>query len=279
VDWRPFWPDLSAPSVSTAMLNATTRSFMHRKLWLNDPDCLVLRPRGPNSNLSPNEVRFLTTVAGMTGGLLLDSDHLPEMPADRLDYLRRVLPPYERCAMPADLFQHEQPQTLVLPVETDWGSWTIVALLNWDERSRSSTVELAQLGLAPGAYHVYDYWHQRYLGAVRDQVAIEKHASHQAILLLIKRVSDAPQFLSSTFHILQGAVEVKDVRAEEKRIVVELQKRGQQSGRLLFAVPNGQQISRLLVNGHSRQPGQVAPGIWQTSLLLIDKAAVELLLS
>jgi alpha-galactosidase len=279
VEWRPFWPDLSAPSVSNAMLNSVTRAFMHRRLWLNDPDCLLLRPRGPNSNLSANETRFLASVAGISGGLVLDSDHLPELPPERLDTLRRVLPPYERCALPADLFLHERPQTLVLPIEVDWGSWTIVALLNWDDESRSTTLDLAQVGLAPGAYHVYNYWRQQYMGTVRDQVLIEKHQAHEAVVLLLKRVSDKPQLLTSTFHILQGAVEVKAVRAENKHMTVELQKRGQQAGRLLFALPEGQEIAKLMVNGRLRKPGLVTPGIWQTNFELNDKATVELLFS
>lgn len=277
VEWRPFWPDLSAPSVSNAMLNSVTRSFMHRRLWLNDPDCLLLRPRGDNSNLSPNESRFLATVASITGGLVLDSDYLPDLTPERLDYLRRVLPPYERSALPADLFRNERPQTLVLPIETNWDTWTIVALLNWDDTPRTTTLDLAQIGLAPGAYHVYNYWHQQYLGTVRDRVSIGKHLAHEAVLLLIKRVSDRPQLLTSTFHILQGAVEVQAVRAENKHMSVELHKRGQQSGRLLFALPGGQEIARLVVNGRLRKPGLVAPGVWQTNIELNDQAGIELL--
>jgi alpha-galactosidase len=279
VEWRPFWPDLSAPSVSNAMLNSVTRSFMHRRLWLNDPDCLLLRPRGPNSNLSVNEARFLATVASISGGLILDSDNLPELTPERLDYLRRVLPPYERCALPADLFRNERPRTLVLPIEATWDAWTVVTLLNWDDESRVTSLELAQVGLAPGVYHVYDYWHQQYLGTVRDRVEIAKHLAHEAVVLLLKRQSDRPQLLTSTFHILQGAVEVKAVRSENKHMSVELRKRGQQSGRLLFALPEGQEIARLLVNGRLRKTGPVAPGVWQTSVEMNEQASVELLFS
>ncbi len=279
VEWQPFWPDLSAPSVSNAMLNSVTRSFMHRRLWLNDPDCLLLRPRGPNANLSPTETRFLATVASISGSLVIDSDDLAELTPERLDYLRCVLPPYEKSAVAADLFRNERPRTLVLPIETNWDTWTIVALLNWDNDPRVTELELAQVGLAPGTYHVYNYWHQQYLGAVRDRVTIEKHLAHEAVLLLLKRVSDRPQLLTSTFHILQGAVEVKAVRVENKHMSVELQKRGQQSGRLLFALPEGQEIARLLVNGRQRRPAPVAPGVWQTNIDLTDKAGAELLFS
>jgi alpha-galactosidase len=278
VDWKPFWQDLSAPSTSNAMLNSIARGFMHNKLWLNDADCLVLRPRGPDSNLVLNEMRTLTTVVGLSGGLVLDSDHLPAVRRGRLEYLRRVLPPYGRSAIPVDLFEHERPRLLALPIQTAWGSWTIVALINWDDHTCATTLDLAQLDLPAGSYHVYNYWRRRYLGVVSDQVTIDPHQPHETVLLLLKRASDKPQLLTSTFHILQGAAEVKAVQVLPDRLVVELEKRGKQFGRLLFAVPADPPVAKVLVNGRPQRPRRVADGIWQAGFVLTDRATVELLL-
>jgi hypothetical protein len=251
---------------------------MHNKLWLNDADCLVLRPRGPDSNLVLNEMRTLTTVVGLSGGLVLDSDHLPAVRRGRLEYLRRVLPPYGRSAVPLDLFEREHPQVLVLPVTTSWGSWTVVALINWDDHTCATTLNLAQLGLPAGAYHVYNYWRRRYLGAVCDQVTIDEHQPHETVLLLLKRASDVPQVLTSTFHILQGAVEIKGVQSLPDRLVVQMDKRGKQFGRLLFAVPAARPVAKVLVNGRAQRPRRLADGIWQAGFVLTDRATVELLL-
>lgn len=278
VDWRPFWPDLSAPAASNAMLNSVTRSFAHGKLWLNDPDCLLLRPRGKDSNLSLHEMRMLTTVVGLSGGLVLDSDNLPSVPRSRLDYLRRVLPAYGHSAIPLDLFQHERPQRLALPIKTEWGSWTVAALLNWDGRPRVTRLSLSDLGLPSRNYHVYDYWRRRYLGTCHDEVVIEPHHPHEAVLLLFKPVSDKPQVLTSTFHITQGAVEIKSVRLLGNELIVEMEKAGKQSGQLLFAVPTEHATVKALVNGKVRQSRQVSPGIWEVSFTLSGKATVELLL-
>lgn len=278
VDWEPFWQDLSAPAAANAILNSITRSFMHGKLWLNDPDCLVLRPRGDDSNLVLNEMRTLTTMVGLSGGLVLSSDNLPALRRGRPKYLQRVLPPYGRNAIPLDLFHNERPQLLALPVETPWGAWTIVALLNWDDHSRVTKLDLAQLGLPTGAYHVYNYWRQRYLGIVQDHIVIDPHQPHETVLLLLKPVSDGPQLLTSTFHILQGAVEVKEMYLSSHRLVVELEKQGKQLGRLVFAVPGERQVAKVLVNGRPQRPRQIATGIWQAGFLLQDRATVELTL-
>jgi alpha-galactosidase len=277
VDWEPLWQDLSAPAASNAILNSVTRSFLHRRLWLNDPDCLPLRLRGDDSNLVLNEMRTLVTVAGLSGGLVFNSDNLPSIRWGRPRYLRCALPPYGQSAVPLDLFQNERPALLVLPVYTDWDSWTIVALLNWDDRSRTTELDLGQLALRGQVYHAYNYWRKRYLGVVRGKLVIEPHQPHETVLLLLKPVADELQLLTSTFHVLQGAVEITHTVRHPERIVASMVKPGRQFGSLLFAVPEAlrDRVPTAKVNGRVQQPRQVANGIWRVGLTLRDRATVE----
>ncbi len=277
VDWAPFWQDLSAPSAANAILNSMTRSFLHRRLWLNDPDCLPLRPRGDDSNLVLNEMRTLVTVAGLSGGLVVNSDNLPSIRWGRPRYLRDVLPPYGQSAVPVDLFRNERPRLFVLPVHTEWDSWTIAALLNWEDRSRITRLDLAQLGLKDGAYQAYNFWRKRYLGVVRGEMVIEPHQPHETVLLLLKPVSDRLQLLTSTFHVLQGAVEIVRVVQEADRIVATLAKPGRQFGSLLFTVPKALQhrVPTAEVNARTQRPRQVAEGVWCVGLTLTNRATVE----
>ena len=277
INWRPFWQDLSEPATCNAMLNSMTRGFMHRKLWLNDPDCLLLRPRGSDSNLSLNEARMWTTVAGMTGGLVWDSDNLPSMPRARLEYLQRVLPPYGQSGVPVDLFRNERPQRLVLPVRSAWGTWTLVALLNWDDQPRTTQVSLSALGLPSRSHHLYDYWRRLYGGIVRDEISVHPHHAHEAVLFLLKPVSEKPQLLTSTFHLTQGAMEVKSVQLLPDRLVVEMEKAGKQHGQLLFAIPAEFTAVQALVDGKPRKLRHVSTGIWEVSFTLNGRARVELL--
>ncbi len=50
------------------------RSFMHRRLWLNDPDCLMLRQR--ETSLNTNERGALAAAIAVSGGMLLLSDDM-----------------------------------------------------------------------------------------------------------------------------------------------------------------------------------------------------------
>lgn len=64
--------ETTQPSTHSAIRNVLARAFMHRRLWLNDPDCLMARTE--DTNLAPREAATLgATIAG-TGGMLIFSD-------------------------------------------------------------------------------------------------------------------------------------------------------------------------------------------------------------
>jgi len=276
-DWYPYWQDLSAPSTANSLLNSITRGFMHRRLWLNAPGTPKMKPHGDGPNLTLNEMRTLITVMGLMGSLALDRNSLASMGRGAREHWQRVLPPYGQSALPLDLFEHERPRLLALPVQAGWGSSMIVALLNWGNRSCVTRVRLSRLGLPPAPHHVYNYWRQRYLGVVDDDIVISPHRPHEAALLLIKPVSNRPEVLTSTFHVLQGAVEIQDAHLSDRALVVEMEKPGKQFGRLLFAVPPEQPVVGALVSGRSQRPREISSGIWQLGFSLRDKATVELL--
>jgi alpha-galactosidase len=64
----------SQPATRNAWRSSLARSFMHRRLWLNDPDCLLLRTT--QTRLSPAAVEAWARAVGMTGGLAVVSDDL-----------------------------------------------------------------------------------------------------------------------------------------------------------------------------------------------------------
>lgn len=63
------------------------RSFYHRAAWLNDPDCLVVRPP-----LGRPAAEAWASLVAVSGGLTTFSDHLPKLPQDRVELLQRTLP-------------------------------------------------------------------------------------------------------------------------------------------------------------------------------------------
>lgn len=81
--------DEEGPATRNAWCNTLTRSFMHRKLWLNDPDCLMLRDA--ETSMSPEAVRAWALAVGVSGGMALVSDDLALLSASARTLLDEVV--------------------------------------------------------------------------------------------------------------------------------------------------------------------------------------------
>ena len=69
-------------SAQSLLRDQACRNFANHILWQSDPDCVLLRERF--HDLSDEEVKSLAIYAGMTGGVMITSDHLGELSSDRL---------------------------------------------------------------------------------------------------------------------------------------------------------------------------------------------------
>jgi len=108
----------SQPSARSALRNTLARAWMHRRLWLNDPDCLVARG---DSGLSEAERRCLGAAIAATGGSALFSDEVSSLAEPERDFVRETLETARdvdalgvpgRARVP-DLLERELPQQVV----------------------------------------------------------------------------------------------------------------------------------------------------------------------
>lgn len=115
--WHPEWyreliKDKHALCTERALINTLTRSFMHRRLWLNDPDCLLV---GKDRNkMSMNQTITMATVMAMSSGMLLLSDNLTTLDPDRLEIFQKALKISSICqkgeSIPIGIFDHKFPR-------------------------------------------------------------------------------------------------------------------------------------------------------------------------
>ena len=94
--WSPkpeLWPypgyEGTIPSTANAWRNTLARSFQHRRLWLNDPDCLMLRHT--ETDLTEEQVRAWALAVGVSGGMAVISDDLSLLDARAGDLLDEVV--------------------------------------------------------------------------------------------------------------------------------------------------------------------------------------------
>ncbi len=91
-DTAPYWQNTpTQPDINAywALKNALTRWFMHKKWWLNDPDCLLLRKN--NTGLSPSQINLYGIVSGMLDNMIFQSDDLSYIKDDELKLLNEIL--------------------------------------------------------------------------------------------------------------------------------------------------------------------------------------------
>src|SRR2546427_284666 len=102
--------DASWSGIQPPVRAAGLRSFYHRSTWLNDPDCLVVRPP-----LSQAAAEVWASIVAVTGGLTLFADNLPKVPPDRLPLLQRALPvaPVAGGAIEAEVAEHDTAPAIV----------------------------------------------------------------------------------------------------------------------------------------------------------------------
>jgi alpha-galactosidase len=91
-DVSPSWGSTASgvadPSTVYALDAIVARSFMHRRLWLNDPDCLMVR--GRETRLTADERAALAATIGASGGMLLISDDMRILDAEAGKLFRAV---------------------------------------------------------------------------------------------------------------------------------------------------------------------------------------------
>lgn len=92
-DTAPYWgddkPDVGLPSAKWALRNAITRYFMHKRFWVNDPDCLLLRAQ--QTQMSLQERQIYAYVCGMLDNMIVLSDDLTLLDEEAKNVLRHAV--------------------------------------------------------------------------------------------------------------------------------------------------------------------------------------------
>ncbi|MBA2575088.1 MAG: alpha-galactosidase [Euzebyaceae bacterium] len=85
-DWEPLDGDVSQPGGRSAVLAGRARTWMHGRFWVNDPDCLIVRPAVERRD------EVAANIAA-SGGLAVSSDPLDALDDHGLALTRALLRP------------------------------------------------------------------------------------------------------------------------------------------------------------------------------------------
>ncbi len=223
------------PSVRNAMQAAINRGFLHRRWWINDPDCLLVRDHA--SQLTEPEVQSMATIISLSGGSLFTSDHLPSLSGQRVNWLARLIPLLPRAARAVDWFDTAYPSRLLLRLSGESGVWHLLALLNWSAKEEDIKIHMPKLGLPfAEAYHAVDFWQESYHRSEDAWLDLPSISGHGVRLLAIRPVGDVPLWLGDTLHISQGLA-VQEWKPLEKQLDIMLDLGRRANGKVWLTLP------------------------------------------
>ncbi len=258
VDWAPtyfgasfpFQAEWAMPAARNALLNTLTRSALHGRWWANDPDCLLVRK---DTHLTLDEVHTLATAIALTGGLMLLSDDLARLDAERLELASAMTPVIGQRARLLDWFDSPNPSHLRLDLSGPVGAWSLLGLFNWSDSPQPLALDLRAFDLpAEGSYWVASVWDQR-VYALEDGKLVLGDGVVGAVpphgvgyFAVYRRTHQAPQFLGSSLTLSQGLEVSKwQVLSHGVHLAISLPRHAK--GAIVLALPRP--IARAWLNG------------------------------
>ena len=176
------------------------RYFYHRKVYVNDPDGLVLRDwdRGDGFNCTWSEAELWTVAIAMSGGSVLSNDELERLSEPRRKLYTDCLPPLDIPCRPVDYFERPTPTAYVLEVDENT---KFLALYHFGDGMTDLDFDLDRVGMK-GAL-VADCLERTFLG-FKDSIHVENANPHSAAMFLLRKPSKEPAFVGSDANIYMG---------------------------------------------------------------------------
>ena len=184
----------------------------HNTLFYCDPDNLVIRPEFNNEDQAITRTSFIS----LLGLPLTLGDDLRELPMDRVELIRRALPPLDIRPMDIrELGKSDEYVITNLQIAKPFEEWNVVQVTNLLTESATLTVDFDKdLHLDEGEYLVYDYWKHTFLGRIKENITLTLPAYGSAVLA-VRKYTGKKQVVSTSRHISQGGFDLVDVWLDE----------------------------------------------------------------
>jgi hypothetical protein len=206
--------------------------FLHGRVWWNDPDPVYVR-----RSLSKAQSELSCTWAAVAGQITIASDELERLPADRLDILKRIMPPHGQQARPIDLFDRDLPRLWIVSATDRLPRHSLIGLFNWDQERLVIDESVERFGLDPKTeYAAFEFWSNRLLPNVNDRIQFtlepigtnqsvnqeksKKVVHHCCAAIAVRPILDHPQVLSTSRHISQGLVDIVKEEWSENELAI-----------------------------------------------------------
>jgi alpha-galactosidase len=265
--------DPGLPAARNAIRNVFARAPLHRRWWVNDPDCLLLR--GDDTQLAPHEIQTLASVVAFSAGSIVISDRLSKLSEERIEWAGKLLPPLRQPAKDLSWYEAGDLHTLTLEMQDEPEIWLLLGIFNLGENPVEWEFNPTRLRLNPAReYHCFDFWHSYYyrLDSTEDhRFEIEPHG---CLCLSLREVRSGPQWIGSGIHFSQGD-EVRNWFRGEGELSFDIgYSKRVMSGPFLIQIPGV--LSQALLGGEPVEGELVAPHVYRFYVTLDGVAFAQI---
>ena len=189
---------------------------LHNVMLYCDPDNLILGEDrlkiefDKDEKITLDEAFSRIVPVVLLGQSFMIGEDLRTLPEDRMELLRRGLPVADVHPTKLGFTKKEPVMLTVVQIQKPFAAWTVFSLVNTTGEAITNQVSiLNDLGLDPATYLIYDYCSDRLLHESTDTCCITLEP-RQTALYAVHPKQNIPQVISSSRHLLQGAVELED---------------------------------------------------------------------
>lgn len=228
VDLQRVWNDSShfEPEMASRI---GLRWYKSRTVFIYYPDGKSLIDPKTRKPLSTNQRRTFLSVIAMLSGRLELGTSFGSMTKDMLHDISRVFPtiPGTKSPRPVDMFMGKKhPELYLYEVESDWRQ---LLLFNSSDNKKVFSIKFAGDSCETGAlqlnpkkeYYVYSFWDDSFVGKFSGATDFNYQLdAREAAVISIREVHNYPQIISTNRHIMQGMLEIHDLRWDIRQCVL-----------------------------------------------------------
>ncbi len=186
--------------------NAVKRTMryypFHNVVFYNDADCVIAREEFGTME----QLKSRTAFVSMLGLPVTLGDDLPELPAERVEILRRSIPALDIHTMDFGRTEQRDVMLTALAVDTEVLCYHLVSVFNTTDTPKTETVSLDALGIETETPIAYEY----YSGELQEGKCLTAVLKpFETKIYAIREKTDTPQIVSTSRHVTQGVIELK----------------------------------------------------------------------
>ena len=197
-DWHPGAWNILRNDAQNALL----RNSYHRRVFINDPDAVLLRDYEAEGekdglNLSFEEAKMWVSTIALCGGSVLLNEQTARISKERLQLVKDILPPLGMAARPKDFFEYPWCSESNLDADKDT---RFVGLYNWGDQPIRKVVDISDKGKVVAV----DCFDKTILGVFEKAVDFGELAPHTTKTVCLRSVTGRDQFLYSDDNFYLG---------------------------------------------------------------------------